>query len=294
MYDESRLVNDDNGLPLEFIGSWVDITERKRSERVLSLEKRILEMITSRDALGKVFETVNKGVEELLEGTLSSILLLDADLKCLRRGSAPSLPDDYNQAIDGITIGPSAGSCGTAAYRNERVIVPDITKDPLWADYCELGVAHGLRACWSTPIRSSAGKVLGTFALYYGEPRSPTDPELGLIDRLSSLIGIVIEKNTAEKALAASELRYRTLYDDNPSMYFTVAPDGTVLSVNVFGAQELGYKVDELIGESVLKIFAEEEKEAAQTQLETCLSYPKKLPVIRMDMIDPEIWVVVV
>src|SRR5256884_6466445 len=96
---------------------------------------------------------------ELASGSLSSILLVDPSANRLRHGAAPSLPGPYNEAIDGVAIGPFAGSCGTAAYRAEPVIVSDINTDPLWADYRDVALAHGLRACWSTPILSSAGKV---------------------------------------------------------------------------------------------------------------------------------------
>src|SRR6202007_2448701 len=101
----------------------------------------------------------------------------DPNTNRLRHGAGPSLPTKYAEAIDGAVIGPSVGSCGTAAYRAEPVIVSDIATDPLWADFRDLASAHELRACWSTPILSSAGKVLGTFAIYYREPRSPSSEE---------------------------------------------------------------------------------------------------------------------
>src|SRR5207245_4902491 len=121
-----------------------------------------------------ILDAVCRLVEELASDSLSSILLLDPNANRLRHGAAPSLPSLYTEAIDGLAIGPSTGSCGTAAYRAEPVIVSDIARDPLWADYRDLALAHGLRACWSTPIQSSDGTGLGTFAIYYREPRSPT------------------------------------------------------------------------------------------------------------------------
>jgi C4-dicarboxylate-specific signal transduction histidine kinase len=130
---------------------------------------------------------------------------LDSNSNCLRHGAAPSLPIPYTEAIDGAAIGPSAGSCGTAAYRAEPVIVPDIAVDPLWADYRNLALPHGLRACWSTPILSSDGKVLGTFATYYREPRSPTPQERHVMERITHLASIAIEGERAEEALRQAQ-----------------------------------------------------------------------------------------
>jgi signal transduction histidine kinase len=151
-------------------------------------------------------------VEELASGALSSILLLDPKANRLRHGAAPSLPIKYTEAIDGLVIGPCVGSCGSAAYRAEPVIVSDIASDPLWADFRDLALAHGLRACWSTPILSSAGKVLGTFAIYYREPRSPTPQDHNLIDRITHLASIALEREQAEEALrqAQAELAHMT------------------------------------------------------------------------------------
>src|SRR5229473_7708718 len=130
-------------------------------------------MIARGDSRALVLEGACRVFEELASGSLSSILLLDPKTNRLRHGAAPSLPIAYTEAINGLAIGPSAGSCGTAAYRAEQVIVSDIATDPLWADYRDLALRHGLRACWSIPIPSQDGSVLGSFAIYYREPRTP-------------------------------------------------------------------------------------------------------------------------
>jgi PAS domain S-box-containing protein len=188
---------------VEFVGSSTDITERKRAEVLLAGEKRLLEMIASGDSRELILKGACLLVEELASGSLCSILLLDSTANCLRHGAAPSLPKTYTEAIDGAAIGPSVGSCGTAAYRAEPVIVSDIATDPLWVDYRNLALAHGLRACWSTPIRSSAGTVLGTFATYYREPRSPSSQDHNVIERITHLASIAIERKQAEEALEA-------------------------------------------------------------------------------------------
>src|SRR5882762_10350770 len=120
-------------------------------------------------------------------------------------GAAPNLPTTYTEAIDGAFIGPAVGSCGTAAYRAEQVIVSDIAVDPLWADFRDLALTHSLRACWSTPIFSSEGKVIGTFAMYYREPRSPSPLEQETIKHITHLAGVAIQRKLAETARRESE-----------------------------------------------------------------------------------------
>jgi two-component system cell cycle sensor histidine kinase PleC len=119
----------------------------------------------------------------------------------LRHGAAPNLPAEYNRAIDGLPIGPRAGSCGTAVFRGDQVVVGDITTDPLWTDYRDLALPHGLRACWSTPIRDDDGTLLGTFAMYYDEPRVPTSEEQSLIDTATLLASSIIVRARIEGAL---------------------------------------------------------------------------------------------
>src|SRR5882762_6732488 len=186
---------------IEYVGAVMDVTEHRRATSALAGEKRLLEMIARGDSRTAILDALCRLVEELASGSLSSILLLDPTANCLRHGAAPSLPGAYTEAIDGIAIGPAVGSCGTAAYRGEPVMVRDIATDPLWADFRDLALAHGLRACWSTPIRSSGGKVLGTFAIYYREPRSPTAQDHNLIEQVTHLASIAIEREQAEQAL---------------------------------------------------------------------------------------------
>ena len=186
-------------------GVMFDITERKRADMLLAGEKRLLEMIARGESRPLVLDALCRLVEELVSGSRSSILLLDSNAHCLRPGAAPSLPLAYIEAIDGIVIGPSVGSCGTAAYRAEPVIVSDIATDSLWADYRELALAHGLRACWSTPILSSDGRVLGTFAIYYREPRRPTSQEHNAVEQITHLASIALERDQAEEALRQAQ-----------------------------------------------------------------------------------------
>jgi PAS domain S-box-containing protein len=198
-------LRDEMGSIVKWHGTAIDIEDRKRAEVLLAGEKRLLEMIARGDSRALILDALCRLVEELATGSLSSILLLEADTNRLWHGAASSLPRPYVDAIDGSVIGPTTGSCGTAAYRAEPVIVSDIATDPLWADYRDLALAHGLRACWSTPILSSEGRVFGTFAVYYREPRSPTPQDHGVIEQITHLASIAIEREQAEEKLRRSE-----------------------------------------------------------------------------------------
>jgi PAS domain S-box-containing protein len=143
-------LHDQSGEIAKWYGTGFDIEDRKRAASLLAVEKRILEMVAKGDSLTEILDSLCRFVEELIGGVLASILLLEGD--CLRHGGAPSLPKAHTGAINGIVIGPAAGSCGTAAYRGEPVVVEDIATDPLWADYRDLALPHSLRACWSTPF----------------------------------------------------------------------------------------------------------------------------------------------
>ena len=149
-------------------------------------------------------------IEYQSKDMLCSVLLLDG--KTLRHGAAPSLPDEYNRAIDGVTIGPMVGSCGTAAFTKSQIIVSDIETDPLWADYRDLALRHGLRACWSTPIICNKGEVLGTFALYYRNPRVPNEHELRLIAIWSRLAALGIKRKLAQESLEAEQRLLEDLF----------------------------------------------------------------------------------
>src|SRR5882762_1176841 len=198
-------LRDEQGNIVKWHGTAVDIEDRKRAEVLLAGEKRLLEMIAKGDSRAIILDALCRLVEELATGSLSSILLLDADTNRLWHGAAPNLPRPYVDAIDGAVIGPAVGSCGTAAYRAQPVIVCDIATDPLWADYRDLALPHRLRACWSTPILSSEGRVLGTFAVYYREPRSPTPQDQSVIEQITHLASIAIEREQAEEKLRRSE-----------------------------------------------------------------------------------------
>ena len=209
-----------------------DIDHQNWAERLLVGENRLLEMIAKGNSLTVILDGLCRLVEEISSDTLATILLLDGNR--LWHGAAPSLPQSYTDSIDGVVIGPSVGSCGTAAYRAEPVISSDIATDPLWDDYRHLPLAHGLRASWSTPILSSEGKVLGTFAMYTPEARSPTPQHQNIIDQISHLASIAIERTRAEENLRHDERELRWITDAIPEAIIVLAPDGSTLHANQF------------------------------------------------------------
>src|SRR6202165_1864401 len=160
-------------------------------------------MVAKGYSRAEILDSLCRLVEAQASGVLASILLVEGGH--LRHGGAPSLPKSYTDAVNGKVIGPSAGSCGTAAYRGELVIVEDIATDPLWADYRDLALPHSLRACWSAPVFSSQGKVIATFAMYYREPRRPTHRDQEIIDQITYLAGVAIQQKLAQENLLRSE-----------------------------------------------------------------------------------------
>ena len=150
-----------------------DVTERARAEAIVAGQAQILRLIAEGAPLAETLAKICSVVEVQVPDSLCSVMLVDETERTLRLGAAPSLPSDYCRAIDGVAIGPHVGSCGTAAHYGTPITVEDIDIDPRWADYRELAADFGLRACWSTPIFASSGdRVLGTFAVYYREPRA--------------------------------------------------------------------------------------------------------------------------
>jgi diguanylate cyclase (GGDEF)-like protein/PAS domain S-box-containing protein len=232
------------------------VSPPKQAETHLNAQNRVLEMIATGVALDVVLSALAHHVEEQAPGALCSIHLVAKDGKHLKAHAAPSFPLSYNQAVASISIGPSVGSCGTAAYRGEPVVVIDIARDPIWVDFRDLALAHGLRACWSTPIfqrpslttsplddgqrmtkpqdpqyavrntQSPKGALLGTFAVYYREPRSPGAKEFQIIEDATRLAGIAIERQRADETLRRRNEELDALYETTLSLVNRLDPVG--------------------------------------------------------------------
>src|SRR5215469_4583099 len=200
-----------NGRPLlaangEVMGGVIvcrDITEAKEEEFFRAGQSRVLERIAADAPLNEILTNLVLLMEGQAEGLRCSVLLLSRDGIHVRHGAAPNLPEVYVKGVDGSLIGPRAGSCGTAMYTRQPVVVTDVLTDPLWADYRDLAEISGLRACWSTPILSSQGEVLGSFAMYRQESRGPRPEEQRLTEVATHLAGIAIQRQHARAELLA-------------------------------------------------------------------------------------------
>ncbi len=264
----SAPVRDSRGKIVAGVAVMSDITDREDEQVFHEGQKRVLEMIASAAPLPDTLKSILHLIELQSNGMLCSILLLGEDGVHVRHGAAPSLPEGYLKAINGSPIGPKAGSCGTAMYRGKPVIVTDIMTDPLWEDYRALAQAFGLRACWSTPILSPDGAVLGSFAMYYHEPRRPNAAEMRLTSVATHLAGIAIERQRAEQALRRSEEKYRRIVDTANEGIWIVEDDTRIVFVNQRMAAMLGYSADEMIGRSALDFIGDESRDEANRRME--------------------------
>lgn len=183
--------------------------EHKRSVALLQIQTQILAQVASGTKFKEVLSNLCLLVEQNSPGTLCSVLLTDESEQSLRLGAAPSFPEEYNQAMDGLMIGECAASCGTAAHRGEPVFVNDITRDPLWDNFRDLALHNNIQACWSSPFFSQSGELLGTFSLSHTIPCQPNNYHLKLIKSATHLASIAVESYRARK-----KLEQRALYDD--------------------------------------------------------------------------------
>lgn len=234
-----------------------DVTAERQRAALLDTQKEIFGLLLGDSPLEACLEPLVRAIEASSEGVIGSIVLLSEDGKRIHTGCAPNLPEDYSRAIEGAVIGPEAGSCGTAAFTGETVIVSDIEESPLWRPYRELARPYGLKACWSTPIFDRDHRVLGTFAFYFREVRSPTEAERALVRAYGEAAALVIEHVRLRASLLDSEERFRLLADAS-SEAVVLHEGGRILVANRLLAEQSGFSAEELSGMSVLDLVAPE------------------------------------
>jgi len=225
-------------------GMFRDITERKQVDKLNEKTSEILEMAVSEKPVSDIYDAICLMFEGRHPGLRASILKLRGNQ--LFHGGAPSLPDAYMAAIDGAEIGPSTGSCGTAAFLGKQVIVENISADPLWDDYKELALSHGLQSCWSEPIKDARHRVLGTFAMYYDHPCRPDEEELLDINRAAGLAALVMERENREASL---HNLLEAIEQANESIMLTDR-NGIIEYVNAAFTKISGYSASEAIGKN--------------------------------------------
>lgn len=235
---------DEGGKVIRIVGTCVDISQRKKAELREKSRTHILELITGGKPLPYILAAIVKVVEQDNPNMLCSILLLNDAGTHLLSGTASSLPDFYNLAIHGVEIGIGVGSCGTAAFTNERVIVDDIQNHPYWTPYKALAKQANLAACWSEPIRSTNGKVLGTFAIYHRQTHQPTKADLTIIEQTASLASIAIEQKQAEEKLK----RAASVFTEAHEGIMITNATGIITEVNDTFSRITGYASEEAIG----------------------------------------------
>ncbi len=239
-------IYDDSGQPLYLICTTIDITEKKQAENYENFRSNVLEQLNEDKPLLIILDCIVREVEQHYPTMLCSIMLLDKSGSHFCIGIAPSLPGFYNRALEGMSIGVGEGSCGTAAVTGKRVIVDDIATHPYWLSYKELACSAGLAACWSQPIFSSSGQILGTFAIYHRERRIPTELSIAVIEQSAYLVSIIIERKQAEedRRIAA------TAFETQEGMMI-VDSHGVILRVNHSFTNITGYTAKESVGQTI-------------------------------------------
>lgn len=260
-YTSKQIIYDEGGNQVGLFCIARDVTLKKQYELIYKDSQLILEYIAIHDDLKKILDEIVNLAETRIPDARCSILLLDEEKKYLMHGSAPSLPDFYNEAINGVEIGEKVGSCGSAAFKQQRVIVTDIDTHENWQLYLELTNKANLHACWSQPIFSSKDKILGTFAIYHNKPKEPTDFELKLISSYAHLASVAIEKEYNEKVIKDREYELSQLFNNALVGLMYITGDRVLIKGNQRLADILGYdSSDEMVGISMRELHLSEER----------------------------------
>lgn len=234
---------------------------------LLQRQAEVLELIAAAAPLATTLDRLVVALEELLVTARCSVLLLDRDTRTLHHGAAPSLPDAYVAAIDGMSIGPSSGSCGAAAHGNEPVVAVDIRSDERWPEFRGPAERAGLRSCWSTPIVGGAGTPIGTFAVYHDRPHEPTPRQQRLLARFTHLAAVAIEHAQLVDDLVESKERFRRAFDDNAAAMVLLSHDLQVERANTAMQQLTGRSRSDVVGRAFVSLLPREDQRHLLRQL---------------------------
>ncbi|MFZ3244732.1 MAG: sigma 54-interacting transcriptional regulator [Candidatus Acidiferrales bacterium] len=267
---------------VRWYGTATDIEDHKRGEDVAAGEKLLLEMVTSGHSMPGILEALCQFVESATSECYCSVVLVDSTGTRLEHGAAPSLPASFVTSIIGRPVNAESGPCAMAAYLNEQVIAADLATETRWAEYewCPMALAHGMRACWSTPIRSAAGEVLGAFAIYYAEPRTPTPRDQALIDQFTHIASITVERERSQTSLtrALSKLRQdeselRRMTDAIPQTIVVLDPSGALIYANQATLDYTGLAIEDVLAPGFReRIFHPDDLEKLRDEREAALA----------------------
>jgi formate hydrogenlyase transcriptional activator len=272
-------VRDSHGDIFKWFGANTDIEDRKRAEALLAAEKRTLELIANGARLADILDNVCNTIDAQADNIISAVMLMDTDGKRLWPAAGPRLPQGWIEAITPLKTGTGIGSCGSAAFLKRRVIVSDIATDPLWVDYRDVALSYRLRAAWSQPLLSKDQQVLGTFGMYYAEPRTPSETDLRLIEGAGHLAVIAIEGERAQAALtrafddiAKSEAELRTIIDAIPQLIVAIGTDGNFLYANQAVIEYTGLTKEEMKSGNFREVFHPEDLERLREERDAAIS----------------------
>ena len=237
-----------------------DITLAKQHETIYKDNKELLEYIAIENSISKILRKIVKLAEKRTQDVMCSILLLDKEKRHLFSAAAPSLPDFYTQAINGVEIGEKIGSCGATAFKKQRVVVGNIDKHENWQNFLTLTNKANLHSCWSEPILSSKNEILGTFAIYSKTHKYPSDFEIKLIETYSNLVSKAVEKDNYTKIILEKQKELSQLFDNTQIGLMYISPKRVLIKANQKLADIFGYKnAQEMVGISMLEIHLSKE-----------------------------------
>jgi len=272
-------LRDDLGDIIRWYGANTDIEDRKRAEALLAAEKRTVEMIASGARLVDILENLCDTIDAQADNIISTVLLMDPDGMRLWPAAGRRVPMGWVETTSPLLIGPCKGSCGTAAFLKQRVIVSDIATEPLFVGYREAALNHGLRASWAQPLLSKTQQVLGTFGMHYTEPRTPSESDLRLIEAAGHIAVIAIEGERSQAALtkafdeiAKSEAELRTIIDAIPQLIIAIGADGNFQYANQAVLEYTGLTKEETRSKRFVEVFHPEDSERLRDEREAAIS----------------------
>ncbi|WP_231489500.1 EAL domain-containing protein [Billgrantia saliphila] len=235
------------------------------AQRHLRAQQRVQTLIARDQPLSDTLKAICRLVESQSQGAISSIMLCDAEQETLDKFFSVNLPERYLSKVRNVPIGPGVGACGHAAHIRDFAISVDIAQDPRWRGYRELAEEHRLRACWSYPVIASDGRLLGTFATYYREPREPSRSDRRRVIEAAELVSLAVERERNRRALLENEQRYRSLFTYHPDAVFSLDLDGYFVTANAACSGITGYSLKELNGLHFAELIEPADRERIET-----------------------------